>query len=252
MKLWVVFKRELSSYFYSPIAYIFLILFLSLTGYYFSERLFASGEGEMRPFFQLLPLTFLFIVPALTMRIWAEEKRSGTFEMLLTLPIKDGDVVWGKFLASWCFVAIGLLFTLPWIVVVNSLIVKDASLFPNQVITTSLDMGPVIMGYIAALFLAGAYLAVGSFLSSLTKHQLLAFILTASLLGVFYIMSQDLFLEQMERSNPVLASLIYYLSFAPHFESIAKGVLDIKDFVYFSSIILFFLELNRIVIAFRD
>ena len=113
MKIWVVFKREFWNYFSSPIASVFLFLFLLLTGYYFSEWLFYYGEAEMRPLFQLFPITFLFIVPAVSMRIWAEEKRSGTFELILTLPMSDVAVVWGKFLAAWAFLSVAILLTSP-------------------------------------------------------------------------------------------------------------------------------------------
>lgn len=240
MKIWVVFKRELGSYFNSPIAYVFMVTFLALTGYYFTQQLFTYREAEMRPLFQLFPLTFLFIVPAVSMRIWAEEKKSGTFEMILTLPMSDAAVVWGKFLAGWAFLSLAILFTLPFTYSVS------------QMSTTPLDWSPIWMGYLASLFLAGAYLAVGSFLSSLTKNQIIAFILTVSTLGVLLLMSQDLFLHSLQKTNEGLAGLIYYLSFAPHFESISRGILDLKDMIYFGSVIVFFMELNRLSVAWRD
>ena len=253
MKIWVVFKREFWNYFSSPIASVFLFLFLLLTGYYFAEWLFYYGEAEMRPLFQLFPITFLFIVPAVSMRIWAEEKRSGTFELILTLPMSDGAVVWGKFLAAWAFLTIGILLTSPWVVVVNWLTLSpEEARALGPFVSTSLDIGPVIMGYIASIFLAGAYLAIGCYLSSLTKHQLVAFLTTAAFLGVLLFISQDIFLERIENSAPWLGKFFYHISLAPHFDSISKGVFDAKDFAYFISIIVIFLELNRFSVGYRD
>ena len=254
MKIWVVFKRELGAYFGSPIAYIFLVAFLVLTGLFFSIDLFYYQEGSMRALFELFPLTFLFIVPAVSMRIWAEDKKTGTFEMIMTLPIRDYEVVWGKFLAAWAFMVIAIMLTFPWTFMVEHL----TAVPPGSIVvggegglSSKMDWSPIIMGYLASILLAGAYLSIGSFMSSLTKNQIIAFILTGFVLNIFATMSHPMFISTLEKVSLTLTTVAYNLSFSTHFESISRGILDVKDLVYFTTIIIIFLEFNRLSVKYR-
>ena len=222
------------SYFNSPIAYIFIGVFLVVGNWLFFKSFFLIGQVSMRGYFDLLPWIFLFLSPAITMRLWSEEKKSGTIEFLLTLPVTDWQVVWAKFLGALSFLFISLLltFTIP---------ISMATL-------GNIDWGPVVGSYLGSLFLGGSYLALGLFISSLTKNQIIAFIL--ALVGSFaaFMLSAEFVL--MGAPN-FLAPILKFLGLGSHFYNIAKGVIDSKDIIYYCSFIFIFLWLNVKVIETR-
>ncbi len=220
-------KKELASYFNSPVAYICITVFLVTTNWLFFRFFFVENQAEMRYFFGVLPWIYLFFVPALTMRLWAEEKRAGTFEVLLTLPVKDYELVLGKFGASFLFLSLvlGLTFTIP----------ATVAYLGNP------DWGPIIGGYLGLLLVGGVYLSIGSFASSLTKNQIIAFILGVVFPFILLMLGDNLFLFSLPAS---LVPLFKYLGLGSHFESITKGVIDSRDIVYYCSLIFFFLYIN--------
>lgn len=229
-----LFKKELMSYFNSPIAYIFIGVFLVVGNWLFFKNFFLFGQANLRPYFDLLPWIFLFMSPAVTMRLWAEEKKSGTIEFLLTLPVTDWQVVIAKFLGALTFmaVALALTFTLP--LTVSGL--------------GNIDWGPVIGGYIGAIFLAGAYLSLGLFISSLTKNQIIAFILAMMASFVAFMIGADFVLFGAPQ---FLVPIMEFLGLGSHFYNISKGIIDSRDIIYYSSFIFLFLWLNARVIESR-
>lgn len=232
--IYILFKKELMSYFNSPIAYIFLGVFLVVSNWLFFKNFFLIGQVSMRAYFDLLPWIFLFLSPAITMRLWAEEKKSGTIEFLLTLPVTDWQVVLSKFLSSLCFLFIALLltFTLPI----------------TLLMLGNVDMGPLLGAYLGALFLGGSYLALGLFISSLTKNQIIAFVIGLVACFVAFIVGADFVLMGAPK---FLVPLMQFLGLGSHFFNIGKGVIDTKDVVYYLSFIFVFLWLNTRVIESR-
>ncbi|MBX3010215.1 MAG: Gldg family protein [Caldilineaceae bacterium] len=228
-----VIRKELDSYFGSPMALIFLGTFLAVTlfTFFWVETFFARGIADIRPLFKWMPLLLIFLVAALTMRQWSEEQRAGTLEMLLTLPVKPWQLVIGKFLAVMTLVALALALTLP-------LAISVALLGP-------LDWGPVIGGYVAALLLAAAYTAIGLFISSLTDNQIVALILTALLGGLFYLLGTPTLVEYV--GNP-WSTLLSSLGTGSRFESIQRGVIDLRDLIYYLSLAGIFLLLNTLTL----
>jgi ABC-2 type transport system permease protein len=225
--IYAVFKKELKTYFTTPIAYIIITVFLLINNWLFFRGFFIMNQATMRSFFGAMPWIFLFFIPAITMRLWAEEKRSGTFELLMTLPLKDIEVILGKYLASLVFliITIGLTLSLP--------------------ITISYlgepDMGPIIGGYLGIIFLGAAYLAIGSFISSLTKNQIIAFILSIATCFALFIIGENMVLMNLPH---FLVPFFEYLGLGSHFTSISRGVIDSRDIVYYLSIVYFFIYLN--------
>lgn len=232
--IYVLFKKELMSYFNSPIAYIFIGVFLIVSNWLFFNTFFLISQASMRNYFSFLPWIFLFLSPAITMRLWAEEKKSGTIEFLLTLPVTDWQVVLAKFFSAITFLLIGLVF---------SLTIPVSIIFLGN-----LDFGPVIGGYLGALFLGGSYLALGLFISSLTKNQIISFILSLAAGFAAFIIGADFVLAGVPAW---LAPIMQFLGLGSHFDNIAKGVLDSKDIIYYSSFIFLFLWLNVRVIEGR-
>ncbi|MFH1997106.1 MAG: ABC transporter permease subunit [Patescibacteria group bacterium] len=232
--IYILFKKELMSYFNSPIAYIFIGVFLIVGNWLFFNYFFLIGQASMRNYFAILPWIFLFLSPAITMRLWAEEKKSGTIEFLLTLPITDWQAVLSKFFGALVFMFIALLLSITLPITVA--------------ILGNVDLGPIIGSYLGALFLGGSYLALGLFISSLTKNQIIAFIL--SLVACFgaFIIGADFVLAQAPQ---FVAPLMKFLGLGSHFYNIAKGVIDSKDIIYYSLFIFFFLWLNVRVIEKR-
>ncbi len=230
----VLTKKELMTYFNSPIAYIFIGAFLVIGNWLFFNSFFLYGQATMRAYFSLLPWMFLFLSPALTMRVWAEEKKTGTIEFLLTLPVTDWQVVIAKFLGSLLFAAFTMLLsfsiplTIAWL--------------------GNLDWGPVIGGYLGGLLLAGAYLSLGLFISSLTKNQIIAFVLGLAACFAAFIIGADFVVSGAPLS---LQPIMSFLGLGSHFYNIAKGVIDSKDIVYYLSFIFLFLWLNARVIEAR-
>lgn len=232
--IWILFKKELISYFNSPIAYIFIGVFLIAGNWLFFNSFFIIGQASMRQFFALLPWIFLFLAPAITMRLWAEEKKSGTIEFLLTLPITDWQAVLAKFFGALAFLFIALIlsFTLPITVAGMG----------------NLDWGPVIGGYLGALFLGGAYLSLGLFISGLTKNQIIAFILGLAASFFAFIIGADFVIAGAPQ---FAAPVMKFLGLGEHFYNIARGVIDTKDIVYYASFIFLFLWLNANIIRKR-
>jgi ABC-2 type transport system permease protein len=222
-----VFRREFASYFNSPIAYIYLTVFISLASWLFFKAFFVMGEASMRNFFALLPWIFLFFIPAVTMRSWAEEKKVGTIEILMTLPLTDVEAVLGKFLASFAFLLLSLALTFVLPIVTGALGRPDA--------------GQIFGGYLGSVLMGAAYLAIGLFVSSLTENQIVAFIVSVVSVFALFVLGEDFVLFGLpDRLVPIFT----YLSLGGHFDSIARGVVDTRDVVYYLSVIGFFLYLN--------
>lgn len=213
-----VVRKELASYFATPVAYIVITVFLAVTGWFFFSTFFLYGQAELRAFFQLLPLMLSFVVPAVTMRLFAEEKHSGSFEILMTLPVSTRDVVAGKMLAGSIFVMIMLAPTILYAV--------------SVALVGSLDPGPVIGGYIGAALLGGAYSAIGVFASSLTKNQIVAFIIGLAVCLTLTLVDKFLFFLPSG-----LLNVLEYLGADYHFRNISRGIIDTRDILYFLSLI---------------
>lgn len=220
-------KKEFLSYFNSPIAYVFITVYLSLSSWLFFRSFFLMNQAEMRSFFSLLPWTFLFFIPAVTMRLWAEERKLGTFELLMSLPVQTFESVLGKFLASFAFVAVALALSFP---------IPAAVAYLGDP-----DWGPILGGYLGSLFLAAAYLAVGCFLSSITENQIVAFILSVVALFFLYILGDEIVLSALPST---LISIADFLGFSGHYHNIGRGLLDSRDVIYFSSVVVLMLLLN--------
>jgi len=225
--VWVVSKKEFASFFNSPIAYVFVAVFLALANWLFFQGFFLAGQATMREFFGVLPWLYLLLVPAITMREWAEEKRSGTIEVLLTLPITDLQATLSKFFGSLAFLgfALALSLTIPLSVSVIG----------------SLDAGPVIGGYVGALLLGGAYISLGLAISSVTKNQIIAFLLTVSIAFFMFIIGEDVVTSSVAQG---LRPLLRFLSLGFHFSNLTRGIVDSRDVVYYLSFIILFLHIN--------
>ena len=222
-----IFKRELGSYFNSPIAYIFITVFLGLSGWLFFKGFFVVGEASLRMLFGILPWIFLFFIPAVTMRLWAEEKKSGTMELLMTLPVTDAEAVLGKYLASLVFLVLSLALSL--VIPIFVALLGDP------------DPGQVAGGYLGAVLMGGAFLAIGLFISSLTQNQIVAFIISVVVTFVLFILGEDFVLFGIpDRLVPVFS----FIGLGGHYDSISRGVIDSRDVVYYVSVIVFFLYLN--------
>jgi ABC-2 type transport system permease protein len=221
--IWTIFKKEFTSYFNSTIAYIFITVFLVISTWFFMSSFFVDGQVEMRRFFGLLPTVFLFFVPAVTMRLWAEEKKTGTLEVLLTLPFRDFEVVMGKYLAAFAFVILTVILSFPIPVTLMSL--------------GEPDMGPIFTGYLGAFLLGGAYLAIGMFVSSFSENQIIAFIISLVVSFIFFIIGFQFVLQSLP---DVIKPIAQYFSLTNHFENIGKGVIDTRDIVYYFSMIFVF------------
>jgi ABC-2 type transport system permease protein len=224
-----VAAKEFRSYFQSPIAYIFITAFLVLTHFFFFRGFFLVNQATLREFFGLIPIVFLFFVPALSMRLWAEERKLGTTELLLTFPVEDWEAVLGKYVAALGFLAVALGCTLPLALTV--------------IILGRPDGGAMFGGYLGSLLLGGTYMALGLWISSLTSNQIIAFIL--ALFGSFalFMVGEPIVLSAIPQALG-LRSFFAYLSVGYHFDSMGRGVLDLRDLLYYLSVIAFFLFLN--------
>ena len=232
-----VFKRELQSYFATPVAYVFIVIFLILSSAFtfYLGGFYERGQADLLPFFNFLPWLYLFLVPAVSMRLWSEERKSGTIELLLTLPITMWQAVVGKFLAAWAFIGIALALTFPLWITVNYL--------------GNPDNGVILASYFGALLMAGAFLAIGSCISAATRNQVVAFILTVVACFVLVMAGFPLVLDAFRSWAPQgLIDAIAGLSFLTHFASISKGVIDLRDLLYFVLMIGFWLYASAIVI----
>ena len=235
-----LFKRELSGYFGTPIAYVFLAIFVFLGGIFafYIGSFFDRGQADLESFFQFHPWLYLFLIPALAMRLWAEERRAGTIELLLTLPVTMGEAVLGKFLAAWAFTAIALALTFPLWLTVNFL--------------GEPDNGVVVASYIGSLLMAGAFLAIGSCISALTRNQVIAFVVSGVVCLGFVLSGLPLVLEFVGAIAPaIVVDAVRSFSFLTHFQAISKGVVQAGDIVFFVSLIVFWLFVNAVVIEWR-
>jgi ABC-2 type transport system permease protein len=229
-------RRELGSYFATPVAVVFIVIFLALQGAltFNLGNFFGRNQADLQPFFTFLPWVLLLLVPALTMRLWAEERRSGTIELLLTLPIAAWQAVLGKFLAAWAFCAIAIALTFPFVLTVNYL--------------GNPDNGVIACGYAGAVLLAGAFLSIGSAVSAATKNQVIAFVLAVALCFLVVVAGTPLVTDFLSRGAPELANIARIASVADRYQSFSRGVIEARDLVYFASFIVFFQFLNTIVI----
>lgn len=234
-----VARRELAGYFATPVAYVFIVIFLVLAGAltFTLGNFFNRNQADLQPFFSFVPWLFLFLVPALTMRLWAEERRLGTIELLLTLPLAQWQAVLGKFLAAWAFCGIALALTFPLVITVNLL--------------GEPDNGVILAGYAGCLAVAGAYLAVGAAVSAMTKNQVVAFVLAVAICFVFAAAGSPVVTEFLSQRLPVLAEVARALSVADRFSGFTRGVIGARDLVFFASFIGFFLFLNTVVLDHR-
>ncbi|MEE2760324.1 MAG: ABC transporter permease subunit [Pseudomonadota bacterium] len=234
---WVIIKRELAAYFATPLAYVFIVIFLAMSGAltFFMGAFFERGQADMSSFFNFHPWLYLFLIPAVSMRLWAEERKTGTVELLLTLPTPTWSIVVGKFLAAWAFIGIAVVLTFPLWITVNFL--------------GEPDNGVIVASYIGSLVMAGAYLAVGSCLSAVTKNQVIAFIIS-SVVCFLFLMSGLEFVQSFFQSwaPEFVLDALRSLSFLTHFHTIIRGVIDLRDVIYFASMIGVFLYANTAIV----
>ena len=235
-----IMRRELSGYFSTPVAWVFIVIFLVMSGVFtfYIGNFYQRGSSDLDPFFQFHPWLYLFLVPAIAMRLWAEERRSGTIELLLTLPITTGQAVLGKFLAAWLFIGIALMLTFPVWITVNYL--GDP------------DNGVIVAGYIGSWLMAGGFLAIGSCMSALTRNQVVAFILSVVVCFVFLLSGLPMVTDLFSGWAPqALLDAIAEFSFLAHFSTISRGVIDLRDLIYFTLVIGFWLLANVVVLELR-
>jgi ABC-2 type transport system permease protein len=232
-----VYTRELAGYFNTPIAYVFMIIFVVLAGLFtfYLGDFFGRNQADLRSFFQWHPWLYLFLVPALAMRLWAEERRSGTLELLLSLPITATEAVIAKFLAAWTFTALTLGLTLPMWITVNYL--------------GNPDNGVILASYLGSLFMAGGYLAIGSCMSALTRNQVIAFVLTSVVSLLFILSGFPMVLDFFSLWTPdMVVRTIASFSFLTHFDAVSKGVIDLRDLIYFFTLLAFWLFATIIIV----
>jgi ABC-2 type transport system permease protein len=236
----IIFKRELAAYFSTPLAYVFIVIFLVMNGIATFDLggFYMRGQADLQPFFNFHPWLYLFMIPALAMGLWADERKSGTIELLMTLPIRLRDAVLGKFLAAWVLSGIALLLTFPIWITVNYL--------------GSPDNGVILAAYIGSWLMAGGFLAIGSCMSALTRNAVIAFILTVAICFMFVASGSAIVLSLFSGWAPqILIDAIAALSFLTHFDAISKGVLDIRDILFFVVVIAAWLVASAIVIEIK-
>ncbi len=230
--IWAIFKRELRAYFDSPTAYVVIIVFLLITGWFFTTNFFLVAQADMRVAFGIIPFVFIFITPAITMRLISEERKTGTIELLVTMPITDAEVIVGKYLASLVLLISMLVPTIVYTIIVA--------------ILGDIDMGPVIGGYMGLALMGAGYLAIGTFGSSLTENQVVAYIMSWMMVFIFFLMDKMLFILPNWLVTP-----IEYLSIEYHFQNISRGVLDSRDLIYYLSLVVLTLMLAARSLAAR-
>jgi len=219
-----VLKKELKSYFNSPIAYIIITVFLSIAGYFFAAGLFIVNEASARNVMGVIPLIFIFFIPAITMRLISEEKKIGTIELMLTMPLKDSEIILGKFLASIVLLFIALVFTMVYIITISLLGDPDG--------------GPIWGGYVGLLLMGSAYLSIGIYASSITENQIVSFIIAFVIIFIFFMLDKVLVFAPVS-----IAPILEYLSIDFHFNNITRGVIDSRDVIYYLSITIFALSM---------
>jgi ABC-2 type transport system permease protein len=228
--------RELRAYFATPVATVFIVIFLILQGAltFNLGQFFDRGIADLNPFFTFIPWVFLLLIPAITMRLWAEERRLGTIELLLTLPITQTQAVLGKFLAAWAFCAIALLLTFPFVIAVN--------------ILGNPDNGVIASGYLGSLLIAGAFLSVGAAMSALTRNQVIAFVLAVAVCFVFAVASNPIVNDFLSHAAPALGEFTRRLAITDRFADFTRGLISLRDVIYFATFIGFFLFLNTVLV----
>jgi len=232
-----IFRREFQGYFATPVAYVFIVIFLFLTGLFtfYIGAFYERGQADLEPFFRYHPWLYMLLIPAISMRLWSEERKSGTLELLLTLPISLAEAVVGKFLAAWAFTAIALALTFPLWLTVNYLGNPD-----NTVIAA---------GYLGSLLMAGGFLAIGSCISALTRNQVVAFVISFVVCFAFNLSGFPLVLDFFSGWAPqAVVDAVSSFSFLTHFNSIQKGVIDLRDIIFFTSLIAVWLYANMLAI----
>ena len=235
-----IFRREFASYFATPLAFVFIVIFLILAGVFacYIGNFYERGQADLAPFFTYHPWLYLFLIPALSMRLWAEERKSGTIELLMTLPVTLWQAVLGKYLAAWLFAGVALALTFPMWITVNYL--GDP------------DNGTIFAAYIGSFLMAGGFLAIGSCISATTRNQVIAFIFTVVVCFLFLLAGFALVLELFDGWAPQpIIDAIASLSFLTHFTSISKGVIDFRDLLYFGTLIAAWLAANAIVLELK-
>ena len=236
-----IFRRELQSYFATPVAYVFIVIFLVLMGTFtfYLGSFYEQGQADLRSFFNFHPWLYLFLVPAISMRLWAEERKSGSVELLMTLPVTPWQAVLGKFLAAWAFTGIALALTFPIWITVNYL--GDP------------DNGTIFAAYIGSLLMAGGFLAIGSCVSAFTRNQVIAFVICIVVCFGFLLSGFPIVLDVFQGWLPqVIVDAVASLSFLSHFSNISRGVIDLRDLVYFGLVIGTFLYANTIVLQWKQ
>ena len=236
----IIIRRELHSYFATPVAFVFIVIFLMVSGFFTFEpgNFYYRGQADLEPFFSYHPWLYLFLVPAIAMRVWAEERKSGSIELLLTLPVTLLDAVVGKFIAAWLFTGIALVLTFPIWLSVNYL--------------GEPDNGAILAAYAGSWLMSGAFLAVGCCLSSATKNQVIAFILTVTVCLLFVLAGFSIVLNSFEGLLPaVVIDALAQLSFLTHFDAISRGVLDLRDVMFFLIFIALWLYATMLVIEMK-
>jgi ABC-2 type transport system permease protein len=233
----IIARREFAAYFATPLAGVFLTIFVAATGAFafYIGGFFDRGQANLFSFFAYHPWLYLLLVPAVAMRLWAEERKSGTIELLMTLPISPWEAILGKFAAAWAFIGLALVLTFPMWITVN--VLGDP------------DNGIILTSYIGSFLMAGAFLAIGSFVSALTKNQVIAFILSATICFLFVMSGMELVQNTLRSWAPgIVAQAISSMSFLSHFEQITRGVLDLTTIIFFLSLIAFALFANAIAV----
>ncbi len=236
-----LFRRELQSYFATPVAYVFIVIFLILMGTFtfYLGGFYERGQADLAPFFNYHPWLYLFLVPAIAMRLWAEERKSGSIELLMTLPVTPWQAVLGKYLAAWAFAGIALVLTFPIWITVNYL--GDP------------DNGAILAGYFGSLLMAGGFLAIGACISATTRNQVIAFVITVVVCFGFLLAGFPLVLDLFSGWAPqAQVDGIASLSFLTHFANISKGVIDVRDLIYFALLIATFLYANTIILQLKQ
>lgn len=235
-----VFRRELRSYFVTPVAYVFIVIFLVLMGTFtfYLGGFYERRQADLSPFFNYHPWLYLFLVPAIAMRLWAEERKTGSVELLMTLPITPWQAVLGKYFAAWAFTGIALALTFPIWLTVNYL--GDP------------DNGAILAGYVGSLLMAGGFLAIGSCLSATTRNQVIAFVVTVVVCFGFLLSGFPLVLDLFSWAPQTIIDGIASLSFLTHFGNISKGVVEFRDLVYFALVISVFLYANTIILQWKQ
>lgn len=235
--IWFIMKREFSGYFATPVAYVFIIIFLLLTGFstFYVGNFFERGEADLYPFFSLHPWLYILLIPAISMRLWAEERKSGSIELLMTLPVSVFEAVLGKFFAAWAFTGLALLLNFPLWITVNYL--------------GNPDNGVILTSFLGSLLMAGGFLAIGSCISAITKNQVIAFVLSLIVSLVFVLAGFGIVIDFFAGWAPqTLVDAISSFSFLTHFDAISKGVIDLRDMLYFISLIAIWLFANALIV----